>query len=145
MYPSRKASTTQASTPPSHPNLAKNGLGSRLCWARGKAPTSENPRVSWGDRRVSSSAGNGLKKMVSSVSLVMWNGETYRDGPWIRARLSVVSSRRIPSFLRTPGQWMKPTLRRDSPLPSRRIVGTGPIGGHPWGGSPSRQGSGRGQ
>ena len=52
--------------------LAKIGLDSRLCWARGQAPTSENPPFFWGVRKVSFSAESVLKVGVKPESVVGW-------------------------------------------------------------------------
>ena len=62
---------------PKHPlpepsMLAKIDLDSRLCWARGQAPTSENPPFFWGVRNVSFSAGSVLKIGVKPENVVGW-------------------------------------------------------------------------
>ena len=71
--------------------LAKNGLGSRLCWARGQVPTSENPHGSSGDRKVSSWVENAVKKMMLEIAAVS-REETNEDDPWTRRTKKTVAS-----------------------------------------------------
>ena len=71
--------------------LAKNGLDSRLCWARGQAPTSENPHGSSGDQTISSWAGNASKKMMLEIAAVS-REETNEDDPWTKRTKKTVAS-----------------------------------------------------